>query len=117
RLIIHIVDIGPVDVINCRVVHECAVVPAPTLIAEAAVTKAIVHTAVKSNVPPPIPRVPHITPIVPPPITRGPQRAHERYQDPHSRNPVVSVRTICPVAWGPDITGSGRDGLRVHGQL
>src|SRR5271155_18870 len=116
RLSVGIMDIGPVDIIDRRVVHECAVVPAPALVANAAITKAIVDSAVKSNVLSPIARVPHITPIAPSPIARGPQRAHERYQNPHPWNPIVSVRTIRPVAWGPYITRPGHNRLRVHGQ-
>jgi hypothetical protein len=73
-------------------------------------------TTAKSDVRPPISRVPDLNASAPTPITRGPQIPRRRSQDPGSRHPEISVVTVGSIARGPDIACAGAYGLRVNGQ-
>src|SRR6516165_10598130 len=115
-----LVDMGDRDVaeiVDRSIVDEHAIVPPATFIADAAVAKAVIDSAVKTNVGAPIARVPYVDPVAPAPITRRPQQAYGRRQHPGARNPVISNRANPPIARGPYVTGRRNRGLLVDRQF
>src|SRR5262249_45088831 len=94
-----------------------AIPRASTYTAAPAITKAVIDSAIKTNVGAPIARAPYVDPVAPAPITRRPQQAHGRRQHPGARNPVISNRTDPPVARGPYVTGCRNRGLLLDRQF
>src|SRR6185437_939218 len=110
------VNVGDPDVINTAVVIEIPAVPITAFIAFTEITEAVIDAAVKANVGAPVARVPKICAAVPAPVTRGPEQARLRRDHPSAGHPVVSIRAISPVAWGPDVSIAGARWLRIHRQ-
>src|SRR6516225_4355142 len=116
-LLVDMSDGDVAEIVHRSIVDEHAIVPPATLIADAAVAKAVIDSAIETNVGAPIARVPYVDPVAPAPITRRPQQAHGRRQHPGARNPVISNRTDPPVAGGPYVTGCGNRGLLIDRQF
>jgi hypothetical protein len=93
-----------------------AAAPVAALVAEADVTKAIVNTAVVTDVRAPVATVEPVTVIVVAPVAGGPESALVGSLHPSAGNPVVATSTPCPVAGGPEIAVAGSLGLLVVGQ-
>ena len=113
---INIVDHGPIHVDDRGVVRKVASLPASAAKANAAVAKPVVHATIETNVRPPISRVEDISATAPSPITRRPQHSNLRRPNPHSRNPVITLRTISPIARVPQISIARADRLRINRQ-
>jgi hypothetical protein len=60
------------EIVHRSIVNEHAIVPAATFISDAAVTKAVIDSAIETNVGAPIARVPDVDPVAPAPIARCP---------------------------------------------
>src|SRR5262252_311117 len=114
-LLVDMSDRHVAKIVDCSIVDKHPIVPAATLITDAAVSKAVIDSAIETNVGAPIACVPYVDPIAPAPITRRPQQAHGRRQHPGARNPIISNRTDPPVARGPYVTGCGNRGLDITG--
>src|SRR5215472_15378995 len=74
-----LVDMSDVDVakiVDRSIVDEYAIVPAATLITDAAIAIAIIHSAIETNVGAPIACVPCVDSVTPGPIARCPQQAY-----------------------------------------
>jgi hypothetical protein len=114
------VDIGDV---NCVYVHDRGVVEemalAPFAAAEAlaAISKAIVDSAVKADMRPPVTAVPNVEAVVPSPISGSPQQARFGHFHPSARHPVVAIIVIPgPISGSPHIAFAGTNGLFVNRQ-
>src|SRR6516162_8956172 len=116
-LLVDMSDRDVAKIVDRSIVDEHAIVPAATLITDAAVAKAVIDSAVETNVGAPIACVPYVNLVAPAPIAQCPQQAHGRRQHPGARNPVISNRTDPPVAGGPYVTGCGNRGLLVDRQF
>ncbi len=101
---IGIVNDGPVHVHHGGVIRELTTAPFATDKADAHVTEAIVDAAIVSDVRTPISGVEDIHTIVEAPVGRRPQCSLIWSRDPCTRNPVVAVIAISPVAWHPHQT-------------
>jgi hypothetical protein len=77
---------------------------------------AIVHTAIVSNVRPPIARVKSIVSIIESPVTRCPKKTIMRRPHPNARHPIIAIVTISPVAWCPKIIINRAWRLCIKGQ-
>ena len=115
-----LVDMSDRDIpkiVDRTIVDEHAIVPLAALVTDAAVTIAVIDTAIKTNVGAPIACVPYVDTVTPGPITGRPQQAHSRRQHPGARNPVISNRADTPVARGPYVTGCRNRRLLIDRQF
>src|SRR5215475_90254 len=115
RLVVD-VNIGDGYIVHGTVVIEVTVPPVSAVIAGSEVAKAVVHTAIETNVRSPVACVPNVHPVTPPPISRRPEQANRRRHDPGARHPVIAIGTIRPVAWRPNISIARARRLRVDRQ-
>jgi hypothetical protein len=75
-LVIDIRDVGDIHIGHRAVVEEPATAPFTALEAFAEVSEAVVDAAIESDVRAPIAGIPKVKPIVPSPVSGGPQVAH-----------------------------------------
>ena len=102
--VVHVRDIGRVDVVDRTVITEAVILPISALVAAAGVTVAVVHVAIVADISSPVAVVVSITAPIEAPISRSPQCAGVRRQRPRSRCPVIAVGRICPVARRPNVS-------------
>jgi hypothetical protein len=113
---VNIVDHGSIYVNDCGVIRKVPALPASAAKANAAVAEPVVHAAIETNVRPPISRVEDISATTPSPITRRPQQTNLRRPNPHTWNPVITLRTVSPIAGVPQIPIARADRLRINRQ-
>ncbi len=121
----HVVDDGPaVDigdirrayVTHCGVIIKESIAPVSAQITDAKVAEAIVNPAVETDHRAPIAGIPHVHALLPCPVPRSPERAHEGRWHPCAGHPVVAVNRVPgPVTGRPEVAGTGADRLRIHG--
>ena len=102
---------------HCRcVVSEDSTAPLTAGKAASTITKAIVHAAVEADLCPPIAGMEDIhTAISPAPITRCPEIAGLRSEDPGTRDPIVVANAIPrPIARCPQVIGQRAGRLNVN---
>src|SRR6266566_8059266 len=116
-LLVDMSDRDVTKIVDRSIVDEHAIVPPATLITDAAVTKAVIDSAIETNVGAPIACVPYVDSIAPSPIARRPQQGYCRRQHPGARNPVISNRANPPIAGDPYVTGCRNRGLLVDRQF
>jgi len=98
-----VVNHGGVHIGDCGVVMEGAATPFASNKPYAAITEAIINSAIEADVRAPISSVPEVRASAPTPITRSPEEARGRGDHPRARNPVVSIRPIGPITRCPDV--------------
>src|SRR5271170_5860676 len=113
---IRIVDGNAVHIHHCGVIGKTAAYPTSAAKSDATVAEAIVHAAIEADMRPPVSGVEEVRTTTPAPVTRRPEHAHLWRPDPHTRNPVVALIAIRPVAWVPEIAISGAKRLCVNRQ-
>jgi len=111
-----IVDDGVVYVRDPAVVVELVVIPITAVVAASNIPVAVVDTAIVANVAAPKAAMPSIAPRIIAPVSGCPQRTHVGSRDPNSRNPIVTGRSIRPVARRPEIVWLGTRRLLVFRQ-
>ncbi len=114
------IDIGDRDtaeIIDGLVVGEHAIVPASTLVTDAAITVAVIDATVETDMRSPISGIPSIIAVVPAPIAGRPKQPHGGWLNPGAWNPKISVRTISPIAGCPDVAGRRNFRLLVNWKL
>ncbi len=117
RFVVHVVNVGHVDVVHRAVVEEMTAVPVSAFVTEAAVSEAVINAAVEADMRSPETGVPEIASAAPAPITGSPQKADLWRQDPSAGHPVVAVNiAIGPVAGRPYVPVARADRLRVNRQ-
>lgn len=116
RAIVDVVDDGGVHVGHRAVIEIFAASPIAAKEAHAGVSEAVVDSAIEPNHRTPVADVPHIDPANPTPIPRGPQKSNFRREHPGAGNPVVTIVTVGPVAWGPDVAWSWAKWLFINGE-
>jgi hypothetical protein len=96
------IDDGPI-------VEEVTVPPVAAFVASAAVTVAVIDSAIKSDCRAPIPGVPKIHTVRKGPVAGSPQIIGLRRLDPRARYPVVILDVVAPgpIARCPQIPISG----------
>ena len=114
--VVRIMDDCRVHVGHSGVVAVDAAVPRATDKPNSGVSKPVINSPIEADVRPPIPSVPHVDNTSPAPIARSPEHANRRGHHPRAGNPVISERTISPVAWRPDISRAGANRLRINGK-
>ena len=99
-----------------RVVSEGATAPLTAGKAASAITESIIHAAVEADLCPPIAGIEDIhTTISPAPITRCPEIARLRSEDPGTRDPIVVSNAIPrPIARYPHVVGLWAGRLNVN---
>ena len=112
--VVGVVNDGGIHVRDVPVVEVAVAAPVATVKTFTGVAESIVDAAVETDDISPVTRVPNIEAVRKTPIARSPEKAHARREHPNARNPVVAVIAIGPVAWLPDVTGPGAEGLRVN---
>ena len=75
-LLVDMSDRDIAKIVDGLIVDEHAIVPAATLIADTAVTKAVIDSAIETNVRTPIACIPYVNSVTPAPIARCPQQAY-----------------------------------------
>src|SRR5579862_1700025 len=88
-LVVDIVNIRDVHIIHRAVVIERSVSPISALIADPAISEAVVHATVEADLRTPVAAIPRIGVATPTPITRRPQHA--------------SLGSHHPCAWYPEV--------------
>ena len=88
--------------------------PLAAYVAEAEIAEAVIDAAVEAHVRPPVSRMPQVNSARETPVSRSPQRARVGWGSPGARYPVITIRTIGPIAGTPDITGLRAGRLDVH---
>src|SRR6202035_5262039 len=117
RAVVHVGDVGRVDVGDRAVVVELVAAPAAALIALAAIAEAVVDAAVEADVRAPVAAAPHIDAALPAPVSGRPQQAHGGRQRPGSGYPVVVLVSPRPVAGDPDVAGRRARRLNIDGEF
>jgi len=103
-------------------VHDRSVIgkestaPHATGKANAAVTKAVIHAAVKAHVRTPVTMMKDIRAVLPSPVLRRPQQARSGCGNPGTGNPVIAFIAISPIAGSPHIAGFGAGRLHINRQ-
>src|SRR5579859_35880 len=98
-----VVNHGGVHIGDGGVVVEGAATPFASNKSYAAITEAIINSAVEAHMRSPISSVPEVRASTPAPISGGPEEARRRGDHPRARHPVVSIRPIGPVARRPNV--------------
>src|SRR5437879_6370928 len=101
-LIVGVVHHCHIYVGHGAVINKSAIAPISAPIAHACVAEAIVDSAIKSNVRPPISRMPNVHVIGPAPITGSPEVSNSRSDYPRPGHPEVAFRPPSPIAGHPD---------------
>ena len=78
--------------------------PITAFVAFPEVTETIIDPAVESNVRAPITSMPKVSAAIPAPVTRSPEQARLRCDDPSARNPEIAIRSISPIAGSPNVS-------------
>ena len=112
--VVDVVNIRDVDVVHRAVVVEGSVVPISALIADAAITEAVVDAAVEADLRAPVAIIPGVGVATPAPITRSPEQARFRSHHPRTRHPEVAFLAVGPVTGRPYIALSGGHRLFIH---
>jgi hypothetical protein len=114
------VDVGDVYSVHVHdggVIEERAAAPFAAAKALAAVSKAVVDSAVEADMRAPVTAVPNVEAVVPSPVSRSPQQARVGSFHPSAGYPVVAIVVIPgPIAGSPHIAFAGANGLLVNGQ-
>ncbi len=110
------VDVADVHMHDRGVVVEVVAAPLSAGKADAAVTEAIVHAAVVTDVPSPVALMKAIPATFPTPVGGRPQRAFIGSRHPGSGNPEVALVAVGPVTGGPHHARLHTGGLFVDGQ-
>ncbi len=94
-----------IHVIDRPVVGECApvLIPVAALVTSARVARTVVDAAVVADVRAPVAAIEAVAGIGKFPVGWSPERANVGRNNPSSRNPVVTSRSIAPVAGSPNI--------------
>lgn len=114
--VVNVGDRGVVHIRHGTVVVKRAVVPIPAFKSAAAIAKAVIHSAVKSNMRSPISAVPNIYAAAPTPISRRPQKSRRWCYYPGTWYPIVIVITVRPIPGRPDVSRSRADRLHINRQ-
>jgi hypothetical protein len=105
--LIHIGDVHVGDVGYGAIVVEVIIVPVSTLVTAADIAKAIVHAAVEADITAPVAVVKSVSATEESPVTWRPQRALIGRLRPGTRDPIVSLVRVSPVARRPEVAGGG----------
>jgi hypothetical protein len=84
--------------------------------AEAAITVAVVHAAIVTDVPAPVAGMEDVETVRPAPVARRPQSTGIGRRNPSAGNPIVAVVAIGPVTGNPHQTGLRAIGLHIDRQ-
>ena len=98
------VDVGNSDVVNGAVVIKRPAMPIAAFVAFAEITEAVIDPAVEADVRAPITGMPKVGAAAKRPIARSPEQARLRCNHPSTRHPVISIRSVSPVAGSPNIS-------------
>jgi hypothetical protein len=116
RLVVDVRYISDVNVGHATVVIVPVALPIAAEKSGTRVTKAIINSAVETDVWSPIAAIPKVETVVPAPVARSPEHS-DGSKHPSTRNPVVAIVVIPrPVARRPDIALSWTQGLNINGQ-
>src|ERR1700728_1856472 len=114
---VNIGDRRGVHVHHSGVVEEISAAPFAATEAGAAISKAVVNTAIEANLRSPVTAVPGVGAVVPAPVAGSPEQTGLRRLDPGAGHPVITVVVIPgPVAGSPQIARAGANGLIVNRQ-
>jgi bacterial/archaeal transporter family protein len=116
RFVVSVVDDRGVDIGNGAVVSKYAVLPTAAFEAHAAVTETVVDAAVEADVLSPIAAVPAVKATFKTPVAGRPEKSWRGRGHPSSRNPVIVVVAVSPVAGRPDVASFRTNGLHVNRQ-
>jgi len=112
-----VVYVGNVDracVAYSTIVEEGPAAPVATLESNSSISEAVVDTAIKADVWPPVAGVPYVEAIDPAPVTGCPEESDRRWQHPCTGYPVIAVVTISPITRRPYVAGLGKRRLHVY---
>ena len=110
-----------IDVMNGRGIHirdaaivlESVVIPIGAIISVARISEAVIDTAVKADMRPPIARMIDINAVAVTPVRWCPERSYPRSNYPRSRDPIISGGRVIPVSGSPKVIVAGSGGLAV----
>ena len=100
-LVVGIGDDGRIHPSDGGVVKEPIVVPISALIADPAITEAVVDATIISDVWPPVSGVPSVNATIVAPVAGRPQQPDHRWQHPGTGYPVIVTLPVGPVARRP----------------
>lgn len=112
-VLVDVSDVGAAEVADAGVVEEAVAAPFATFITCSEVAESVVDSAIEPDMRTPVTVMEVVEATLPAPERRGPEETALRRQDPCAGYPVVALRTIGPVARGPDVAVAGADGLDI----
>ena len=117
-LVVDVRDVDIRDIVDSSVVIELIVAPLAAVIARARIAVTVVYPTVKTDGSAPISGAEHIDPVIPAPITRGPQQAEAGRRYPGARHPVIIlvIGVPGPITGRPNVAGLRQRRLHVDGQ-
>src|SRR5215469_7215781 len=113
RRVVRVVNVGNIHVVYGLIVIKSLAAPISSLIADARIPKAINHATVEADCWPPKTDLPYVAAAIPRPVAWGPHQIWFRRLHPGPWHPVIAIRTVRPVARGPDISIIGTNRLVV----
>src|SRR5271157_4071379 len=114
--VVDVGHIGHVHVDHRAVVEEGSASPLAAEETYAAVSEAVVNSAVEANMRPPVASVPAVEAASETPIARSPEHA-DRRDHPCAGDPIVAAYVIPrPITRGPEISRTRANGLRINRQ-
>src|SRR5579872_6000010 len=116
RRVVYVANVGDVHIGDGTVVVKPVMVPASTFKATAEIPETIVDPAIKADGRTPVTFMEDKRTAFPSPPRGCPEIARLRSQHPCARDPVVPVRTPCPVAGRPDVAITGAHRLFIDWQ-
>src|SRR5262249_50943432 len=116
--VVRVVNSGGVNVGHCNVIAVDISLPLATIEAFTWIAVSVINPAVEADLRSPIARIPPITAINPTPISRSPEQAWLRRQDPCARDPIIvgCIGVPRPVTRCPEVTFIRTNGLVVNWQ-
>jgi len=116
RRVIRVVNIGDVYVVRLTVIEEVIVIPSSTFVASTVIAVTVVNPTVEADFGAPVAFVKQVPIAAPTPIRGSPEVADFRCFHPGSRNPVIVVFAVSPIAGRPQVSIAGAERLLVNRQ-
>lgn len=114
--VVDVMHYGNVHIVDRMVVIEVTTTPVAALVANSDIAKSVVDAAIEADVRSPVATIKSIAVMPESPIARCPERTNIRSLHPRSRDPIVAVGRVTPIAGSPQVSIVGRRRLVVIGQ-
>lgn len=111
---IDVMNHANVYVEDSAIVEKHAVSPFAAVKAAAGVAIPVVDSAIETHVGAPVAAMPNVKAVRKDPVARSPKKLRFGRQHPSSRDPIIAIGAIGPIAGNPNVAGLRANGLCVN---